>query len=283
MILVTLGTQDKEFKRLLKAIDTEIKNNNIKEKVIVQAGYTKYKSKNMEIFDLISQEELEKLVKECRILITHGGVGSILMGLQNNKPIIAAARLKKYKEHTNNHQKQIINEFKNRGYLLELEDFNKLGELLKEIENFKPNKFISNTKKFTNNIEKYINEDNHTSWFNKYRELTTHGYRGFLITLINIIIFNILISKYTLINSILISFFTTIFINLLINFLNDIKYNIVDYIIVNSCSLLLEIVFMYIAYQKLNFNLLFSKVIISFLIMIFNYIIIKYCFKRKKN
>ena len=31
MILVTLGTQDKSSKRLLKAIDNEIKNKNIKE------------------------------------------------------------------------------------------------------------------------------------------------------------------------------------------------------------------------------------------------------------
>ncbi len=38
MILVTLGTQDKQFFRLLKAIDDEIEKGNIKDKVIVQAG-----------------------------------------------------------------------------------------------------------------------------------------------------------------------------------------------------------------------------------------------------
>ena len=85
MILVTLGTQDKKFDRLLKAIDKEIENKNIKEKVIVQAGYTKYKSNNMEIFDLVSEEKLEKLIKQCDLLITHGGVGSILLGIRNNK------------------------------------------------------------------------------------------------------------------------------------------------------------------------------------------------------
>ena len=41
MILVTLGTQDKSFSRLLEQIDKEIKKGNIKEKVIVQAGCTK--------------------------------------------------------------------------------------------------------------------------------------------------------------------------------------------------------------------------------------------------
>ena len=51
MIFVTLGTQDKNFDRLLVAIDKEIKKGNIKEKVIVQAGTTNFKSENMEIFD----------------------------------------------------------------------------------------------------------------------------------------------------------------------------------------------------------------------------------------
>ena len=47
MIFVTLGTQDKGFPRLLDAIEKQIKKGNIKEKVIVQAGLTEYKSKNM--------------------------------------------------------------------------------------------------------------------------------------------------------------------------------------------------------------------------------------------
>ena len=35
----------------------------------------------------------------------------------------------KYKEHNNDHQKQIIKEFGDLGYILELRDFNKLGKL----------------------------------------------------------------------------------------------------------------------------------------------------------
>ena len=44
MIFVTLGTQDKNFDRLLVAIDREIKKGNIKERVVVQAGITEFKS-----------------------------------------------------------------------------------------------------------------------------------------------------------------------------------------------------------------------------------------------
>ena len=124
MIFVTLGTQDKTFERLLKAIDKAIDKGEIKEKVIVQAGNTEYESKNMEIFDLISPDEFQKLVDTCDILITHGGVGSILSAVKQGKTVIAAARLKKYNEHVNDHQKQIIKEFEKEGYLIELKDFN---------------------------------------------------------------------------------------------------------------------------------------------------------------
>jgi len=159
MILVTLGTQDKSFKRLLDAIEREILNGNIKDKVIVQAGYTKYESNNMEIFDLIPREELNKLIKECDLLITHGGVGSILNGLKNNKKVIAAARLKEYKEHTNNHQLQILENLKKEGYILVLEDFDKLNELLLEVNTFKPKKFKSNTNKIIKIVENFIDNN----------------------------------------------------------------------------------------------------------------------------
>ena len=159
MIFVTLGTQDKEFTRLLDAIEKEIKKGNIKQKVIVQAGYTKYTSDNMEILKLIPMEEFDKYIKECDLLITHSGVGSIMTGLKNNKKIIAAARLKKYNEHTNDHQIQIGKEFEKQGYIMYLDDFDDLGKVLKDIKNFKPKKFKSNNANFIKLIEDYIDNN----------------------------------------------------------------------------------------------------------------------------
>lgn len=171
MILVTLGTQDKSFVRLLKAIDKEIKDNHIKDKVIVQAGYTKYETDNMEIFDYCDPKKLDKLMKDANLIITHGGVGSILGALKHDKKVLAAARLSKFKEHTNDHQKQIIDEFVREGYILELKDFNNLNQKLKQIETFTPKKYKSNTKNLENMLKKYIDEDTHIGWYNKFRYL----------------------------------------------------------------------------------------------------------------
>ena len=156
MILVTLGTQDKSFKRLLEAIDKQVELGNIKDKIVVQAGCTKYESKNMEIFDLIPMEQFDDLIKSCDLLITHGGVGSIITGLKNDKKVIAAARLEKYKEHTNDHQLQIIENFSNDGYILGLDNFDELDKVLEKAKTFKPKKYVSNTDKMIKIIEDFI-------------------------------------------------------------------------------------------------------------------------------
>ena len=199
MILVTLGTQDKPFTRLLDAIQKAINDGIIKEEVIVQAGHTKYESSNMKIFDLIPADEFDQLVKKCRILITHGGVGSITTGLKAGKIVIAAARLSKYKEHTNDHQKQIIREFVDAGYLVELKDFNQLGKTLAYAKKFHPKKFESNTKNFISLIENYIKEDSMKKeekkkltlrgLYQKYREVIMYLIFGVLTTVVALAIY----------------------------------------------------------------------------------------------
>jgi UDP-N-acetylglucosamine transferase subunit ALG13 len=155
LIFVTLGTNDKSFTRLLDCIDKQISLGNIKDKVIVQSGYTKYESKNMEIIDLMPMEEFKKNIETCDILITHGGVGTILDGLKKGKKIIAFPRLSKYGEHVNDHQVEIIDEFYNSGFILtgEVED---VSSLIKECSSFNPKSYKSNNYKFNKLISDTI-------------------------------------------------------------------------------------------------------------------------------
>ena len=52
MILVTLGTNDKSFERLLAEVERLIDLGLIREEVVVQAGKTAYQSEKMKIWDL---------------------------------------------------------------------------------------------------------------------------------------------------------------------------------------------------------------------------------------
>ena len=155
MILVTLGTQDRSFIRLLKEIDEQIKKKHIKDRVVAQIGYTEFKSKRMEIHDYFTMEEFNKYMKEADVVITHGGVGSVLGALDKNKKVIAFPRLAKYKEHVNDHQIQMVNTLAKNGYIL-TGRVSELGKLLKSVQDFKPKKYKSNNEKFNDLIIDYI-------------------------------------------------------------------------------------------------------------------------------
>ena len=288
MILVILGTQDKEFPRLLEAVDREIEKGNIKEKVVVQAGQTKYESKNMEILDLVSAPEFDKLVDKADLIITHGGAGSILNAIKKGKKIIAAARLAKYKEHHNDHQRQIIKEFADQGYLLELRDFNKLDKMIEKSKSFKPKKFVSNTNNMIKLIENYIEDTNHRSWFNKGYEVLSYLFFGGCTTLINILTFWLLrVLKVGVYASNVVAWIISVLFAFITNKLfvfeskgNTIKQG-VSFFAFRIISLLFDMGIMYLLIDVLNINDLLSKVIANIVVIIINYVFSKvFIFKK---
>ncbi len=155
MILVTLGTQKEPFTRLLDYIE----KSQIKDKIIVQAGHTKYKSKKMQIFDFISYEEMQKYLAQADVVITHSGTGSVLMPLKMGKKVIVCSRLQKYGEHVDDHQKQLTEIFRDEGYVLELTEDNSLDDLMKKLPKFKPKKYQSNTANFIAKLKMEIDKE----------------------------------------------------------------------------------------------------------------------------
>ena len=147
MILVLLGTQNNSFYRLLEEVQKCIDEDIIKDKVIVQAGSTKFESKDMEVFNLIEQADT---------IITHVGVCSIVTAVKLGKKVIAVPRLKQYGEHVNDHQIQIVETFSNQGFIKGIKDVSELKETLREIDTFIPNKLESNTEHIINIIEDFI-------------------------------------------------------------------------------------------------------------------------------
>lgn len=295
MIFVTLGTQDKSFKRLLKSIDKCIENKHIKQKVIVQAGYTKYKSNNMTIIDFMDKDEFEHNIDSCSLLITHGGAGSILTGMKKKKKIIAVPRLYKYKEHTNDHQKQIVKEFADEGYILELRDFNKLGKLIEKSKNFTPKKFVSNTPNMIKLIEDYIEDTNNVSWYNKYKEALLYLFFGVCTTLVN------LVTKWILLLTVIdssnaiqlqVAIIISWIVSVLFAYVTNRKYvfesksksifkEISSFFGSRVLTLILEMVIMYIFVTALNFNVYLFTIISQVLVIVLNYVFSKlFVFKK---
>lgn len=158
MILVLLGTQNNSFHRLLEEVEKNIKDGTIQEEVIVQAGYTKFQSHRMRIIDLMSKEQLEKFQEEADLIITHGGVGSIISSIEKDKKVIAVPRMHEYGEHVNDHQKEIVKDFNDKGYIIGIEKVEDLKEAILKSKDFEPKKYQPNNEKMLKIIEEFIDK-----------------------------------------------------------------------------------------------------------------------------
>lgn len=156
MIFVTVGTQDKPFTRLLEAIDKAIENGEIKDEVVVQAGHTKYSSKNMEILEYVPFDKFGEYIDKSDVIITHGGVGSILSSVKKGKKVVAVARLAKYGEHTNDHQIQVIEKMSKQGYIIDGNNLDNIGQAVEQARNLVVKEYISNTDNFISSLKKEI-------------------------------------------------------------------------------------------------------------------------------
>ena len=154
MIFVTLGTSDYPFTRLLKQIDDLIENNIVKN-IIVQCENEDYQPKNFTIIKNLDKKEFNEYLKKAEVVITHGGVGTIIDCIKMGKKVIAFPRNTEYGEAKNNHQEQIINNLKNSGSILTGE-INDLAKLLEKIKTLKKIKLKSNNKNFNYQLCKII-------------------------------------------------------------------------------------------------------------------------------
>lgn len=159
MIFVTLGTQDKTFERLLIKLDEMIDKGIINDDLIVQAGSTKYNSKNMQILDFIDMNQFNSYIEECDYMVTHAGVGTIINGINHGKKVIAVARREKYGEHENDHQVEITTKFTKMGYIIGCVDVNELEEKYSMLDDLVVKPYQSNNFKFCEIIEELIEKN----------------------------------------------------------------------------------------------------------------------------
>ena len=138
MILVVTGTHPQQFNRLLEEVDRLVGNHTIKEPVLMQTGYSDYKPKNCKWFKFTGYDEMNSLLKKASIVITHGGIGSVLMSVRMNKKTIVVPRMKKFKEHTNDHQLEIVKELSRQRRIIPVYDISKLALSIESAKSFKP-------------------------------------------------------------------------------------------------------------------------------------------------
>lgn len=159
LIFVTVGTQKFQFNRLLKEIDSLVEEGIISsENVFAQIGSSTYIPQRYTHKAFLTKEELNNHIKSSHLVITHGGTGSIINSLKSHKKVIGIPRDAKFGEHVDNHQYEIIDQFKNSSMIMSITDVKDLRKALIESETFKFKEYHSNSEKFNEAIQRYINE-----------------------------------------------------------------------------------------------------------------------------
>jgi UDP-N-acetylglucosamine transferase subunit ALG13 len=136
MIFVTVGTHEQPFDRLIRKIDELAAKGKIKEKIIAQIGYCSYIPENFEYFRFAPFEKMEKLFDSANLVITHAGVGSVFLALKKGKKVIVVSRMRKFGEHSDDHQIQVAKELERQGMIIGVYDIEDLEEAIEKSKNF---------------------------------------------------------------------------------------------------------------------------------------------------
>lgn len=105
MIFVTVGNHFQGFDRLLKKVD-EIAPR-IGDEIVIQRGYSAYHPENARYFDFVPMDTSVEYVKNSDLVISHAGIGTIILCKEYGIPLIIFPRRKRYGEHGTDHQVEI--------------------------------------------------------------------------------------------------------------------------------------------------------------------------------
>ena len=159
MIFITLGSQKFQFDRLLKAVDELVANGTITEPVFAQSGYSDYQPQHYEFKQFLDRDEFAEQMGKADIVITHGGTGAIIGAVKQGKKVIAVPRLAKYGEHVDDHQLQLLKEFKQMDIICVCDDCSQLAQALDEVKRTEYKPFVSNTKTIIDSIDGFIRSE----------------------------------------------------------------------------------------------------------------------------
>lgn len=95
-------------------------------------------------------------MSKAEIVITHGGTGAIIGAVKKGKKVIAVPRRAKYGEHVDDHQLQLVGQFKELQLICECDDAEKVGDALETVKKTTYKEYVSNTQRIISSIDGFV-------------------------------------------------------------------------------------------------------------------------------
>jgi UDP-N-acetylglucosamine transferase subunit ALG13 len=134
MIFVTVGTHEQPFNRLVEEVDRLKHEGKIGDEVFIQTGYSTYEPRFCDHTKFISFDEMLDRIRDSRIVITHGGPGSIMSVLYAGKIPVVVPRQKSFSEHVDNHQIHFVRKLEEHDQILAVYDISDISSCILDYE-----------------------------------------------------------------------------------------------------------------------------------------------------
>lgn len=125
MIFVTVGTNEAHFDRLLHALDALPGD----EELVVQHGPSPVRPRGATCIEFVPFDELVQYVRRARMVITHAGVGSIMVCLANGRRPVVMARRHEHGEAVDDHQVALADRMADAGLVTPVDTAAALAEV----------------------------------------------------------------------------------------------------------------------------------------------------------
>ncbi|WLR61559.1 PssE/Cps14G family polysaccharide biosynthesis glycosyltransferase [Guptibacillus hwajinpoensis] len=156
MIFVTVGTQKFQMDRLFYKLDKLVEEGHITDTIVAQIGYSRYQPKNFKTYKMLDSKTIHEMYLKSSVIITHGGTSSIISALKLNKKVIAIPRQKKYQEHVDDHQIEIVSAFKENNFIAMCTEVENLLDIYHSIKSIEFRQYDFNNEYLKNDISNYL-------------------------------------------------------------------------------------------------------------------------------
>jgi UDP-N-acetylglucosamine--N-acetylmuramyl-(pentapeptide) pyrophosphoryl-undecaprenol N-acetylglucosamine transferase len=126
------------FDRLVRLVETAKAEGTIPDEVLIQTGVGGRAPAGLEVRETLTFNEIQDVLRDARVVVCHGGTGSLITALRQGCHVIAVPRRSDLGEHYDDHQSEITAAFADRGLISVVNTDDEMREAMAATRERKP-------------------------------------------------------------------------------------------------------------------------------------------------
>lgn len=158
-LFVSLGTQLFQFNRLVEELNSMIRDGKYRpDEILMQSGMVDLKP-NFPCQSFMLLEEFNQYIKDSDVIITHGGVNTIMTCMNCRKPLVIVPRQCKFGEHVDDHQLEIAYLMERKFDIIVVRDMKDLPDAIERAKKHEYGHWVSKKDELIEAVKRAIEED----------------------------------------------------------------------------------------------------------------------------